>query len=169
MCRRDFFQFFCMFYLQCINRKCAIDIQRNTRVASGGQFTSNRLSNDLILMTRFSKARVVQLSPPTPHVPQNLFHGGTFGECDEGRCWWCTSTGKYQCELGTVGTVLDVAVDVVGVVEGAVGGGRGALYQLVCHDCSPAGWNFDISYSPSITKVRVNIFLDFPGIFMWVR
>ena len=54
--------------------------------------------------------------------------------------------------------VLDVAVGVVGVVEGAVGGGRGALYQLVCHDCSPAGWNFDISYSPSITKVRVNIF-----------
>ena len=65
-------------------------------------------------------------------------------------------------------TVLDVAVGVVGVVEGAVGGGRGALYQLVCHDCSPAGWNFDISYSPSITKVRVNIFLHFPGIFMRV-
>ena len=65
-------------------------------------------------------------------------------------------------------TVLDVAVGVVGGVEGAVGGGRGALYQLVCHDCSPAGWNFDISYSPSITKVRVNIFLDFPGIFMRV-
>ena len=58
-------------------------------------------------------------------------------------------------------TVLDVAVGVVGVVEGAVGGGRGALYQLVCHDCSPAGWNFDISYSPSITKVRVNIFWIF--------
>ena len=58
-----------------------------------------------------------------------------------------------------MGRVLDVAVGVVGVVEGAVGGGRGALYQLVCHDCSPAGWNFDISYSPSITKVRVNIFL----------
>ena len=57
-----------------------------------------------------------------------------------------------------MGRVLDVAVGVVGVVEGAVGGGRGALYQLVCHDCSPAGWNFDISYSPSITKVRVNIF-----------
>ena len=30
-----------------------------------------------------------------------------------------------------MGTVLDVAVDVVGGVEGAVGGGRGALYQLV--------------------------------------
>lgn len=120
-------------------------------------------------MTLFSKARVVQLSPPTPHVPQNLFHGGTFGECDEVHCWWCTSTGKYQCELGTVGTALEVAVDVVGGVEGAVGGGRGALYQLVCHDCSPAGWNFDISYSPSITKVRVNIFLDFPGMYMWVR
>ena len=58
-------------------------------------------------------------------------------------------------------TVLDVAVGVVGGVEGAVGGGRGALYQLVCHDCSPAGWNFDISYSPSITKVRVNIFWIF--------
>ena len=57
-----------------------------------------------------------------------------------------------------MGTVLEVAVDVAGGVEGAVGGGRGALYQLVCHDCSPAGWNFDISYSPSITKVRVNIF-----------
>ena len=50
MSRRDFFQIFCMFYLQCITRKCAkeknFDIQRNTRVASGGQFTSNRLSND---------------------------------------------------------------------------------------------------------------------------
>ena len=64
-------------------------------------------------------------------------------------------------------TVLDVAVGVVGVVEGAVGGGRGALYQLVCHDCSPAGWNFDISYSPSITKVRVNIFLLVVKIIKW--
>ena len=48
MSRRDFFQIFCMFYLQCINRKCAkeknIDIQRNTRVGLGCQFTSNRLS-----------------------------------------------------------------------------------------------------------------------------
>ena len=48
--RRDFFQIFCMFYLQCITRKCAkeknFDIQRNSRVGSGGQFTSNRLSND---------------------------------------------------------------------------------------------------------------------------
>ena len=53
MSRRDFFQLFCMFYLQCITRKCAkekknFDIQRNTRVASGGQITSNRLSNDHI-------------------------------------------------------------------------------------------------------------------------
>ena len=52
MSRRDFFQIFCMFYLQCITRKCAkeknFDIQRNTKVGSGGQFTSNRLSNDHI-------------------------------------------------------------------------------------------------------------------------
>ena len=37
-----------MFYPQCINRKCAkeknIDIQRNTRVGLGYQFTSNLLS-----------------------------------------------------------------------------------------------------------------------------
>ena len=56
-----------------------------------------------------------------------------------------------------MGTALEVAVDVVGVVEGAVGGGRGALYQLVCHDCSPAGWNFDISYSPSITGILMSL------------
>ena len=54
MSRMDFFQIFCMFYLQCITRKCAkeknFDIQRNTRVGSGGQFTSNRLSNDHIFL-----------------------------------------------------------------------------------------------------------------------
>ena len=44
MSRRDFFQIFCMFYLQCITRKCAKEKKRNTRVGSGGQFTSNRLS-----------------------------------------------------------------------------------------------------------------------------
>ena len=38
------------------------DIQRNTRVASGGQFTSNRLSNDLMKLSlgRDSEARFGQ-------------------------------------------------------------------------------------------------------------
>ena len=48
MSRRDFFQLFCMFYLQCINRKCAkeknIDIQRYTSVDVRCQFTSNVVS-----------------------------------------------------------------------------------------------------------------------------
>ena len=42
-------------------------------------------------------------------LPQNLFHAGTFGECD-GEGGGCA----------------------VGLLSG------GALYQLVCHDCSPA-------------------------------
>ena len=56
--------------------------------------------------------------------PQNLFHAGTFGECD----------GGARQEVS-----------------------GGALYQLVCHDCSPAGWNFDISYSPSITGILMSL------------
>ena len=54
MSRRDFFQIFVCFIFNVSlgsapNRK-NFDIQRNTRVGSGGQFTSNRLSNDHMYM-----------------------------------------------------------------------------------------------------------------------
>ena len=52
MSRRDLFQIFCMFYfnvsLGSAPKRKNFDIQRNTRVGSGGRFTSNRLSNDHI-------------------------------------------------------------------------------------------------------------------------
>ena len=48
MCRRDFFQIFLCFIfnvsLGIAPKRKFFDIQRNTRVGSGGQFTSNRLS-----------------------------------------------------------------------------------------------------------------------------
>ena len=50
MSRRDFFQIFVCFIfnvsLGSVPKRKDFDIQRNTRVGSGGQITSNRLSND---------------------------------------------------------------------------------------------------------------------------
>ena len=86
MSRRDFFQIFCFIFnvsLGSAPKRKNFDIQRNTRVCSGGQFTSNRLSNDhniawKIAILRFPTFCITKAMPRLTYWAWSMRLGNNF-------------------------------------------------------------------------------------------